>query len=47
MQKNQSDLMSSAQEPILFTDNCCACLLYTSDAADERSGVDLGGRRVV
>lgn len=24
MQKNQSDLMSSAQEPILFTDNCCA-----------------------
>src|SRR5678810_1457177 len=23
-----------------------ACLLYTSDAADERSGVDLGGRRI-
>src|SRR5678815_1054598 len=23
----------------------CACLLYTSDAADERSSVDLGGRR--
>src|SRR5678815_5569954 len=22
-----------------------ACLLYTSDAADERSSVDLGGRR--
>ena len=24
-----------------------ACLLYTSDAADERSGVDLGGRRII
>src|SRR5678809_1438549 len=23
-----------------------ACLLYTSDAADERSSVDLGGRRI-
>ena len=23
------------------------CLLYTSDAADERSSVDLGGRRVL
>ena len=22
------------------------CLLYTSDAADERSSVDLGGRRI-
>ena len=25
--------------------NCC--LLYTSDAADERSSVDLGGRRII
>ena len=24
-----------------------ACLLYTSDAADERSSVDLGGRRLI
>lgn len=24
MQKNQSDFVPSAQEPILFTDNCCA-----------------------
>ena len=23
------------------------CLLYTSDAADERSSVDLGGRRII
>src|SRR5678816_4088052 len=27
--------------------NVCACLLYTSDAADERSSVDLGGRRII
>ena len=25
----------------------CTCLLYTSDAADERSSVDLGGRRII
>ena len=25
----------------------CPCLLYTSDAADERSSVDLGGRRII
>ena len=23
------------------------CLLYTSDAADERSSVDIGGRRII
>ena len=27
--------------------NVYACLLYTSDAADERSSVDLGGRRII
>ena len=26
---------------------CHSCLLYTSDAADERSSVDLGGRRII
>src|SRR5678809_183653 len=30
--------------PIML--NRQACLLYTSDAADERSSVDLGGRRI-
>ena len=25
----------------------CNCLLYTSDAADERSNVDFGGRRIL
>ena len=28
-------------------DQMKACLLYTSDAADERSSVDLGGRRII
>ena len=27
--------------------NIQLCLLYTSDAADERSSVDLGGRRII
>ena len=27
--------------------NSYSCLLYTSDAADERSSVDLGGRRII
>ena len=27
--------------------NYSGCLLYTSDAADERSSVDLGGRRII
>ena len=27
--------------------NYKVCLLYTSDAADERSSVDLGGRRII
>ena len=32
--------------PLLVYD-CRHCLLYTSDAADERSSVDLGGRRII
>ena len=32
--------------PITFSHNS-GCLLYTSDAADERSSVDLGGRRII
>ena len=34
-------------EPPGVRDGCAACLLYTSDAADERSSVDLGGRRII
>src|SRR5678815_6092076 len=29
----------------MYSGECC--LLYTSDAADERSSVDLGGRRII
>ena len=29
------------------TEGARPCLLYTSDAADERSSVDLGGRRII
>ena len=29
------------------SDKITICLLYTSDAADERSSVDLGGRRII
>ena len=32
-------------QPLYNEDN--TCLLYTSDAADERSSVDLGGRRII
>mgnify|MGYP003380680729 CR=1 FL=1 len=31
----------------LLADLDKVCLLYTSDAADERSSVDLGGRRII
>ena len=31
----------------LVKDKAIACLLYTSDAADERSSVDPGGRRII
>ena len=37
---------------MIFKNDFCShlisdCLLYTSDAADERSSVDLGGRRII
>ena len=31
----------------MINEEVCICLLYTSDAADERSSVDLGGRRII
>ena len=34
-------------ESICHGSEDCFCLLYTSDAADERSSVDLGGRRII
>ena len=36
-----------AQNLSASNDNIKTCLLYTSDAADERSSVDLGGRRII
>ena len=33
--------------PALSLPRRMPCLLYTSDAADERSSVDLGGRRII
>ena len=38
-----ADSMASATQSTLPI----VCLLYTSDAADERSSVDLGGRRII
>src|SRR5678815_4032905 len=34
-------------DPALDQSKLDCCLLYTSDAADERSSVDLGGRRII
>ena len=34
-------------EPATAPAQAWPCLLYTSDAADERSSVDLGGRRII
>ena len=33
--------------PVMTSAKSSRCLLYTSDAADERSSVDLGGRRII
>ena len=35
------------QLPLAFADELRACLLYTSDAADERSRGDIGGRGII
>ena len=42
LNKPDSDFFSKLAHPALSV-----CLLYTSDAADERSSVDLGGRRII
>src|SRR5678815_2382652 len=49
-----SILIDEARTPLIIsgpseesTDKYYNCLLYTSDAADERSSVDLGGRRII
>ena len=37
----------AVENPIFEPSKYWRCLLYTSDAADERSSVDLGGRRII
>ena len=34
-------------DPLVYLASSNGCLLYTSDAADERSSVDLGGRSII
>ena len=41
-----ADAQAGKVDGVIFF-NCNPCLLYTSDAADERSSVDLGGRRII
>ena len=40
--QEQLDTLLDACKPVPYI-----CLLYTSDAADERSNVDLGGSRII
>ena len=40
-------LLQALWEGVRSTGEYVICLLYTSDAADERSSVDLGGRRII
>ena len=48
---NNEKIFSGTDEGVYLStnngSNWTACLLYTSDAADERSSVDLGGRRII
>ena len=40
--------LATLKKPVfLVCPTLSICLLYTSDAADERSSVDLGGRRII
>ena len=40
-------ILLSGQLTDYYWTSAWSCLLYTSDAADERSSVDLGGRRII
>ena len=44
--ENCENELGSLKQSKVFFESCLDCLLYTSDAADERSSVDLGGRRM-
>ena len=47
MEEKYNTSISKAQLPDILGPERYDCLLYTSDAADERSSVDLGGRRII
>ena len=40
-------LCKLVKQGLIKKSDVTVCLLYTSDAADERSSVDLGGRRII
>ena len=42
-----SEAVKEAMQEAVDAGTTSTCLLYTSDAADERSSVDLGGRRII
>ena len=42
--KKKSDEKAQVIEIVVDTEDTMTCLLYTSDAADDDSGLDLGGR---
>ena len=44
---NLQDHQANADANRVNQGDARSCLLYTSDAADERSSVDLGGRRII
>ena len=44
---DSQNLTSKSAPVVLSVTQGEDCLLYTSDAADERSSVDLGGRRII
>ena len=46
IKRSLDDLKLTYREDARYT-HIWSCLLYTSDAADERSSVDLGGRRII
>ena len=47
LKRSWSVLFRKVRKSLEFGVQDESCLLYTSDAADERSSVDLGGRRII
>ena len=47
LMNSNADVDMAAALIMCSAEKAQSCLLYTSDAADERSSVDLGGRRII